>query len=164
MEHPVARTLTRLLCVLALAPPVAHARTVEPAADGWILERWTREDGLPIDHIRDMAVDPAGLLWLATFDGLVRFDGLGFETFRTSHPEGPPSNRLITLAVNPGDGALWVRTDDFVLQRRSAAGLQTFAQEHFDWFTPGDRTLWVSGVRGVYRLEETPRLALPLDG
>lgn len=42
---------------------------------------YTAQDGLSNSHINDILQDKYGFLWIATNDGLNRFDGLKFETF-----------------------------------------------------------------------------------
>ncbi len=44
-------------------------------------DRWTTDDGLPQNAINAILQTQDGYLWLATFDGLVRFDGLQFTVF-----------------------------------------------------------------------------------
>ena len=63
---------------ILLAAGVAHAGTMEPlaTAPGWVHEVFGVEDGLPAAGILDLVQTRDGFLWLATFDGLVRFDGV----------------------------------------------------------------------------------------
>jgi signal transduction histidine kinase/ligand-binding sensor domain-containing protein len=42
------------------------------------------EDGLPSDVVKGAAQDSAGFLWIATDDGLVKFDGLRFTSFKNA--------------------------------------------------------------------------------
>src|SRR5215813_10349686 len=72
---------------------------------------WTAEEGLPQGSVRDIAQTPDGYLWLATFDGLVRFDGIRMVVYsRSEYPE-MTSNRLVTLFVDRA-GTLWAGTED----------------------------------------------------
>ncbi len=49
--------------------------------------RYTAQDGLPQNSIRDMAFDPDGFLWIATEGGLTRFDGRNFRVYgKMDHP------------------------------------------------------------------------------
>lgn len=47
----------------------------------FILTRYGMEHGLPQNTINDMLQAKNGYIWLATFGGLVRFDGNSFTTF-----------------------------------------------------------------------------------
>src|SRR3979411_2277040 len=43
---------------------------------------WTRKDGIPAAFIYSLAQTRDGYLWMATTDGLVRFDGVRFLHWR----------------------------------------------------------------------------------
>lgn len=103
----------------------ASASTSEAVAPGWIRDTWTSADGLPIEHLNAVAVDAQGIVWIATYDGLVRFDGLSFETLRASDAGGPPSTRLLFVQTDPADGAVWVTTEDRQVQRRAGDQIDT---------------------------------------
>ena len=62
--------------------------------------------------------DQTGYLWLASEDGLYRYDGYRFEAFRAdpSDPAALPVQRLLALAEAP-DGRLWILADRFGLVR-----------------------------------------------
>src|SRR5690606_32626875 len=51
-----------------------------------------------------------GYLWVATRDGLVRFDGARFVAFNRTNTPGIPENRLVDLEEGR-DGTLWLRTE-----------------------------------------------------
>jgi ligand-binding sensor domain-containing protein len=59
-----------------------------------------------------------GYLWLTTFDGLVRFDGVRFTVFNKADSPGLTSNRFVHLLAEK-DGTLWASTesDGFVRYR-----------------------------------------------
>lgn len=42
---------------------------------------WTTANGLPQNTVTGLAQTPDGYLWLSTFDGLARFDGVRFNIF-----------------------------------------------------------------------------------
>ena len=44
--------------------------------------QFTVADGLPSNRINAIAQDRAGYLWIATSDGLARFDGVAFRVWR----------------------------------------------------------------------------------
>ncbi len=69
---------------------------------------WTSAEGLPQDSIRAAAQTADGYLWFATTNGLVRFDGVSFTVFDSSH--GLASKWVTALAADP-DGSLWIGCD-----------------------------------------------------
>ena len=83
--------------------------------DGWMVDRWTMEDGLRSDRIHDIAQTDDGFVWLASFDGLQRFDGDSFKSFPyTEHPV-LSSNRI--MDIHAAGEALWIITEEGVLVR-----------------------------------------------
>src|SRR5208337_5379288 len=49
--------------------------------DDYSIENWQLEQGLPQISVTSIAQTPDGYLWLGTFNGLVRFDGVRFTVF-----------------------------------------------------------------------------------
>ena len=89
-------------------------RATSPASDSgahsWVHESWTVKDGLPVNSINALLQDRTGYLWAATFDGLVRFDGVRFTVFNSANSEELPSNRIIRVTEGR-DGSLWLTTE-----------------------------------------------------
>jgi signal transduction histidine kinase/streptogramin lyase len=78
---------------------------------------WGQRDGLPQDTIKSITQTPDGYLWLATDEGLARFDGIDFTVF--SRPTSDlPSNSIAVLAASP-DGSLWIGTSNGLAQYRN---------------------------------------------
>ncbi|HYL11032.1 MAG TPA: two-component regulator propeller domain-containing protein [Candidatus Acidoferrales bacterium] len=70
---------------------------------------WQTADGLPENSAQAIAQTPDGYLWIATQEGLVRFDGVRLEVFdRKTTPE--ISNNDIRALCVTRDGSLWVGT------------------------------------------------------
>ncbi|HWS77774.1 MAG TPA: ATP-binding protein [Thermomonas sp.] len=68
--------------------------------------------GLPSTEIKALARDRHGYLWIATADGLARYDGLGMRVWRhrPGDPLGLPGNNVQALLVDAGD-RVWVATE-----------------------------------------------------
>jgi len=106
-----------MLLLVSLAASGAHAQGVsatsranDSRAQSWVHESWTVKDGLPVNSINALLQDRTGYIWAATFDGLVRFDGLRFTVFNSANSEELPSNRIIALKEGR-DGSLWLTTE-----------------------------------------------------
>ncbi|MBI1764208.1 MAG: hypothetical protein HYR56_22515 [Acidobacteria bacterium] len=67
---------------------------------------WNDQHGLPQNGISTVAQTPDGYLWLATAEGVVRFDGVRFTAFDTANTPSLKSNNVAVLRVTR-DGALW---------------------------------------------------------
>lgn len=70
--------------------------------------RYTTDQGLSNDYIKDVLKDHQGFLWVATMNGLNRFDSHGFRRFyyQEEQPDGLPDNYVKDLALAP-DGSIW---------------------------------------------------------
>lgn len=66
---------------------------------------FTMADGLPSNHIYDLVEDNEGFLWIATDNGVSRFDGKYFKNFTVK--DGLPSYDAIQIAKD-GQGKIWV--------------------------------------------------------
>ena len=116
MQMPL-RSLCRsplriLLWVLALACGVGQARAQN--LQYLSQQAWSTEEGLPQSSVHSILQTPDGYLWVATEGGLVRFDGVSFQTFDRANQPAFTSDDVCCLAVS--GGALWIGTADGVLR------------------------------------------------
>jgi signal transduction histidine kinase/ligand-binding sensor domain-containing protein len=77
----------------------------------YVLESWDPEDGLPSSRVVDVEQTSDGYLWLATYDGLVRFDGVRFHRFHGGNTPSFTSNEVYSLKAR-SDGGLWIGGGD----------------------------------------------------
>ena len=68
--------------------------------------------GLPSTEIRSLARDADGYLWIATADGLARYDGVGMRVWRydPADPQGLPGNHIQELMVG-ADNRIWLAVE-----------------------------------------------------
>lgn len=71
------------------------------------LDTWAVRDGLPSRVITAIAQTPDGFIWLGTPAGLIRFDGVTFDTYDDRNTPSLPGNNVTALLV-ARDGTLWV--------------------------------------------------------
>jgi ligand-binding sensor domain-containing protein len=67
-------------------------------------DSWTIDDGLPQNSVRAILQTRDGYLWLATLDGLARFDGVKFTVFNKSTHKDLVTTRFRSL-YEAADGA-----------------------------------------------------------
>jgi signal transduction histidine kinase/ligand-binding sensor domain-containing protein len=83
----------------------AHA-----AAAQYRVDSWTADSGLPINSVNRVQQTRDGFLWLATFAGLVRYDGATFRTFNTVNSPVLVSSRFVNL-FEDRERNLWAPTE-----------------------------------------------------
>jgi signal transduction histidine kinase/CheY-like chemotaxis protein len=68
--------------------------------------------GLPSTEIKGLARDRDGYLWIATADGLARYDGVGMRVWRhdVADPSGLPGNNIQTLMIDAQD-RIWLSVE-----------------------------------------------------
>jgi methyl-accepting chemotaxis protein/ligand-binding sensor domain-containing protein len=74
------------------------------------------ERGLPQGTVMAMMQDKRGFLWFGTYDGLSRYDGYSFLTFRHDAKDSAstyslPHNNVYSLAED-ADGMIWIATEE----------------------------------------------------
>ena len=80
-------------------------------AEDYLTDVWTSENGLPDSSVTAIAQTPDGYLWVGTYNGLVRFDGLRFITFDPANTPELTHARIRKLFVDL-EGTLWINTYD----------------------------------------------------
>jgi len=95
-----------LLCLLSGLPATLAAQDGPPPLRDYAIDVWTSRNGLPHNSLRDIAQTPEGHLWFATWEGLVRYNGLDFTVFDRSTRPGLRDNGVGALFVDR-DGGLW---------------------------------------------------------
>ena len=106
-QHGIALALGAGLAASLWLGPV-HAKSYPTQ---YIPTGWTTEQGLPQNSVNALLQDHQGYLWLGTFSGLARFDGMRFTLFDTTNVPGFGDYRVISLHESRS-GALWIGTMD----------------------------------------------------
>jgi signal transduction histidine kinase/ligand-binding sensor domain-containing protein len=78
--------------------------------------QWTADSGLPQNIVRGIVQTPDGYLWIATLNGVARFDGVRFVIFDKSNSRGITGNRFAAIVKGEG-GDLWLGGEDGSLTR-----------------------------------------------
>ncbi len=122
-------------------------------------QRLSASDGLSQSCVIDMVQDKAGLLWLATQDGLNRYDGYSFRYFEKYFEDitAPKFSRLGRLAID-GPGDLWLISNGGVVQKRDHLTgkfhLLSQIKKASCLFSDAAGNIWVGTVgNGVYQYD-----------
>ncbi|HEY1577610.1 MAG TPA: two-component regulator propeller domain-containing protein [Terracidiphilus sp.] len=73
--------------------------------------QWTAENGLPQNSVRGIVQAPDGYIWVATLNGVAKFDGIRFKVFDKSNTPGISSSRFISMVSGMGSD-LWLASED----------------------------------------------------
>ena len=94
------------LLFLTVKPALCQPETV----NGYSVQHFTDENGLPQNSISDLLFDKDGYLWLASQVGLVRFNGSSFQLY---YPDDKPvmESNIVALGKN-AKGSLYFQTRD----------------------------------------------------
>jgi len=94
--------------------------TIRPMRD-YAVDVWTTREGLPHNSLRKIVQTPDGLIWLATWEGLVRYNGQEFTTFDRGTTPGLLDNAVGSLHVDQ-QGSLWISDSRGNLSRYDSKG------------------------------------------
>ncbi len=109
---PVRSIGALLLAVLssAAASPVTPQSRSEYLVDVWDTDR-----GMPSSAVTSIAATPDGYLWVGTFEGLARFDGIRFTVVNRRNTPDFPDDAVLALYVDRS-GALWAGTGNGIVR------------------------------------------------
>lgn len=141
--------LTAFAIASCLQPPSIGAQ------DQFVVDHLTIEDGLPVNHANGLLLSRDGYLWVATFGGLVRFDGNRFRTFSAGNTAGVPSDRIVQVIPGPGRD-FWFMTEQMDLVQVSPGQFRhvgRFDTQIVSVLPESDSLVWVGTVDGLFRYE-----------
>lgn len=100
-----------LLLVLGLCAGYATARATNPPSADLPFHKLDMSHGLSFNSVMCLLEDSRGMLWVGTREGLNRYDGYQFETFRHSPNDSLSlSNSHINVIFESNAGEIWVGT------------------------------------------------------
>ncbi len=131
------------------------------------LSHYSTEDGLPSNTVAKLRHDDYGFLWLATWNGISRFDGYQFYNYKTGRASGIRGlhNRVDDMIIDQAQN-VWLKMYDgrmFVINRKTdkiedpMQGISGHEDFHVDYFftpyvTSTGEVLISYGDVGLYKL------------
>lgn len=121
------------ICLLSIAAAAYGGTASSPNESGpgqgrasaYVVNHWGTAEGLPQTSVLSIIQTRDKYIWLATFGGLVRFDGLSFTTFEPAVNPGIRGNRIVGLCEDR-EGTLWIAMDDAGLAAYRAGRFTTY--------------------------------------
>lgn len=148
------------LLLLGCVPFVATAD--EPRSPGYFLRSWKTDSGLPDNAVAAVTQTHEGYLWVGTYGGLARFDGVAYTPFNSVNEPGLRSDR-ITALFEDTSGTLWIghESGDLSRYRDGKFEAQTVRE------TGSRRKIFAIGeddARDIWMLSEDGTLVRVRDG
>ena len=131
------------------------------------LSHYSTEDGMPSNTVAALRTDDYGFLWLATWNGISRFDGYHFYNYKTGVASGVRGlhNRVDNMVIDLSQN-IWLKMYDgrvFVINRKTdriedpLEGISNHDDFHVDYFfqpyvtSTGDVLISYDDI-GLYKL------------
>jgi ligand-binding sensor domain-containing protein/signal transduction histidine kinase len=116
----------------------------------YVIVGWQVQDGLPSARIYDVLQTRDGYIWLATLDGLAKYDGVRFERYYDSDTPGLASS-MVSCLTEDSHGRLWYGTQSGEVGWKDAGGFHQLNLPLSPTSTPVERltetrdgTIWVA--------------------
>ncbi len=118
--------------------------------------RFTTKQGLPSNHIYDVAEDENGFMWFASKQGLIKYDGVSFKIFTIK--DGLPNND--TWLLEPDfKGRLWYFSKSNRQGYIENDSIYSFSTPRNEVISPGTiykskDSMWISSSSGIQVINE----------
>ncbi len=97
------------------------------------IEHWDTKKGLPNDLVLSIFQSKDGFLWMNSYTGLTRFDGVSFTTFNSRNLPLLKSDNVFEISETD-NGTLWIGTQ--------SSGLLAYKQGKFEQYLPNYNNLY----------------------
>src|SRR5688500_6351691 len=144
-----------LAAVLGLAPGLQSAAPdLRDPFDRVVKQSWKTEHGLPQSTVTAIEQSSDGYIWIGTFGGVARFDGVRFTVFDAGNTPGIFNNRVNAI-LEDREHTLWVATEGGLSRRERgqwstltmddrlpSANITSLAQD-------ADGVVWAGTINGL---------------
>jgi len=127
LRQPFARR--RVLALAAACLAAGGAARTHGQTPGLAFASWGTEQGLPSNNALHITQTRDGYLWVASYEGIARFDGVAFRVFTEADIPGLDRASFLRVAVDSG-GTVWAASE--------RDGLARYAGGRWTLFRPRD--------------------------
>lgn len=152
-------SLLLALAGVGIIPSPGLALDPDRPLDQALVHQWTTDRGLPQASVTSIHQDSIGFLWVATLEGVARFDGLRFVRPRDLRGDPLPGEPATTLALD-AVGDVWIGTLGLGLRWWGATGHASTMLEGlpddrvFDLLPGADGSILAATGRGIAAIEQ----------
>ncbi len=153
----------RFFCwsVLVFATAV-ESRSAMATTPNYITRAWQVEQGLPQNKVTAVVQTHDGYLWVGTYGGLARFDGLRFTVFDDINTPELGSSRVTSL-FEASDGTLWIGTESGEVSQYKEGRFSAVAL-HANWSGGKIDAITADDAGDVWLFNDAGELARARDG
>ncbi|MBQ3984433.1 MAG: response regulator [Bacteroidales bacterium] len=139
--------ITRLALLLFLTVS-AHARS-------YTFQHITTANGLTSNAVMFCLQDDFGFIWVASKDGIFRYDGHEFEPLSQIDPEGYTGGKIFSMAKTQ-DGIIWFSADQYVgyfnTRTNESGSVDSIPNDIYYTICPdNDGNIWLSGLNSTVK-------------
>ena len=168
MKRIAIGMLLLLLSCGVFAQSAAKGLVDQSFLNDFVRKNWTTSDGLPGMTITALMQDQKGYIWLGTYDGLVRFDGVEFTTFNLMVDEKYAFSSVRSIFQDSEEN-LWVGHNDEGVSCFKADGsvsryttengipqnsVRAICEDH-------DHNIWLGTASGLCYLTPSHEIVIP---
>jgi ligand-binding sensor domain-containing protein/signal transduction histidine kinase len=137
-------------------------------APNYFMRVWPVEKGLPQNKVTAVVQAHDGYLWVGTYSGLARFDGMRFTVFDDKNTPGLHSSRVTSLFEST-NGTLWIGHENGAVTTRKDGVFQAlenrataYGEKIYAMTDDGDGDLWLQTESGrLTRVRDGLQLSPP---
>jgi len=90
---------------------LATGLQAQAATGDYLIDTWDQDNGLPSTSVGGIVQTPEGYLWVATYNGLGKFDGVRFVNYDPFNTPELKNGRVRYLSTD-ASGTMWISTFD----------------------------------------------------
>ena len=113
--------LIGLYLLIALMRVAIHAQDLPTPPNNF--RTFNAQNGLYANKVRQIVQDSLGLIWIASNEGLIRFDGYDFNTYEEQGARQPLLNTDIQCLYKDKSNDLWIGTGKGLLKYHHKSGI-----------------------------------------
>jgi signal transduction histidine kinase/ligand-binding sensor domain-containing protein len=95
---------------LSAQPRILQSLRKIQSSEKYVVSNWNSNSGLPQNSINRICQDKNGFIWMATYGGLVRFDGTRFKVYSSKNFPELFSDRIVSLFIDSKNN-IWLSNE-----------------------------------------------------